>query len=341
MSLSQQVGGKLISREEAERAKLEYMLAIVNLVLAGMDFAFAVKSVQGLIKTSPKDLMTAVREMKYLFKKRLSVEDYVRLPKKTSEELAKNSGTFNKEAERTFEDIENDMLKKQADGTYKLAADKRNFRSAEEIAYLLKTNAKNPKVYSRIRMGKYNSLTGDERSFTWLSDPKELEGLTARQIFERSGFGESEINNFMNSDKERIMTLFLIEAKDDALVPMWKYLREETEKLLKTNIDFLDDFKGSNLIPDKIDYYFSQLEKTQAGKEYVEKLPQDIQDFRFILQGHFGNNVLFTGKGFTVTPEGKFGLREFLLEKPDGGWNISEIKKYYTIKKYEIRVEKE
>jgi hypothetical protein len=65
LSLTQVVGEKLISKDDADSAKLDYILGIVDLVLVGVDFISAIKTINRMRKLASHDLAAAAKALKY------------------------------------------------------------------------------------------------------------------------------------------------------------------------------------------------------------------------------------------------------------------------------------
>ena len=126
------------------------------------------------------------------------------------------------------------------------------------------------------------------------------------------------------------LSIKLIEDPGNLKVPTWDEIDEEV-KILKKNNKFKNSLKDLGLDISKaddvkkVDEYMMILKKTPFDK--IKDLETEVKKFRQLLEDYLGNNELFSNKGFTITPDGHFGLREWILSKPDFGWELSDFEK--------------
>ena len=129
----------------------------------------------------------------------------------------------------------------------------------------------------------------------------------------------------MPVDKRPKFRVRLIEDPGNLKVPTWDEMGKVVKNSLKSDADFKKLFiKKYKLDATKVDLYIDQLKKATVGKKITNA---ELKNFQIILEYNYGCNPLFSGKGFTVTPDGKFGLREWILNKPGVGWDISDMQK--------------
>lgn len=191
---------------------------------------------------------------------------------------------------------------------------------------------------------KYNTFSGKEYAF--VCDPVELEGLSNAQIMKRLGFTDTDVKAMLYTRKinRPALNITLIENPGNLKVPTWEYIKSELLLGSKNDAVFGKMLRDQGLInrfgspTAKFNEYFKVLENTYPSTENINNLPAEIIDFNRLLQRRFGNNALFTGKGFTLTYDGKFGLREFILSKPKSGWDLESMAKDagFKIKKIEV-----
>ncbi|MDC7220341.1 MAG: hypothetical protein PQJ59_10390 [Spirochaetales bacterium] len=214
-------------------------------------------------------------------------------------------------------------------------------RSTEEIAVLLKYRPDAPKVVARVQTRNYPTL-GRESAFTWVTDPEELIGLDFDGLADRIGLTE-EYKEWIRTENNGSIWVDFIESPVEHQKVSWDYLNSETKTLIEVDdsfairleqISMLTNSDGS-LSMSKLDDAFAVLSNTNV--EDVENLSSDMKLLRETLEGKFGNNPLFTGKGYTVDPAGNFGTREWGLVKPDVGLEIDEMKaEGYNIIRIEV-----
>lgn len=206
-------------------------------------------------------------------------------------------------------------------------------RSSEEMAVLVRNGVKPPKVVARVTIegpARYQTLTN--RELAWLMDPVEIEGLSNAEIMTRLGFEENYIQDLLAkpiAERGRFKVT-LIEDPGTLRVPTWDMLQQETIALINTeDKQFIKDIlqtlpelrtKTGGIDHSKLAKVFSQLEQTRV--ENISNLPDNLFDFRNILQQKFGNNALFSSRGFTITKDGSFGLREWVMEEPELGFDL-------------------
>lgn len=205
-------------------------------------------------------------------------------------------------------------------------------RSAEDIAIILKNNPEmRPNVIARISETNYTSFTDPRKPFAWVLDPAEIQGLNNRQIMQRLGWKEVDIA--IAERDGRSLWISLIENPGSLESPRWTHIIEETNSLLDSNdivfIDRLKKYKVGLNNQNEIDRsliqsYFTQLDNARAGQ--YDNLDPDVIKFHEILYNNLGNNDLFTNSGFTAAPDGGFGLREWLLYKPESGFEMDDMR---------------
>jgi hypothetical protein len=207
-----------------------------------------------------------------------------------------------------------------------------------EIETILKSGAPPPKVLGRIVSGDYTTLSGKE--LAWLLDPAEVEGLTNAQIMKRIGWTKKDIDEILKLpvDKRPRLSIKLIEDPGTLKVPTWDQLKVEVESTLAKDSKFGTYFLDRGLDKGKVGQYIEELKKIPQDK--MGNLTGELQKFRELLEVKYGCNPLFTNKGFTITPTGRYGLREWILTKPDVGWDLSELEKAgFNVKDLELKWE--
>ncbi|MCP3923430.1 MAG: hypothetical protein GY714_12700, partial [Desulfobacterales bacterium] len=257
---------------------------------------------------------------------KIEIDDYVKTGHFTPKDEVTILNKYNQEYNKDI-----DIIVKQ------LKSRKGTARSTEEMALLIKNSAKPPKVIGRVSLKDYPGFAPHD--VAWVLDPAELKGLSNTDIMRRCGWEDSYIKNILDlkPDKRPSIVINLIENPGKLKVPTWDFFQQKTKNMIdaqdKYLINNIKRVKGLDI--DKIDTYFDILKKTSV--EDVDKLPAHIQDFRKILELKFGNNTLFSGRGFTVTPAGKFGLREWLMAKPDVSFDLGKMKQDgFTIKQIKL-----
>jgi len=220
--------------------------------------------------------------------------------------------------------------------------------SPEQMVVLLKANVNPPKTLARITIeynGRYQTLTN--KDLAWVMDPKEIMGLTNEQIMIKLGFEDNDIKTILAIPKEQRprFKITLIEDPGNIRTPTWDVLMQDTIDLIdKGDEDFLSrmikaipelETKTGGIDKAKLAVVFTQLKETPV--EDIPNLPSGLNDFRYILQYKFGNNELFSSRGATITKDGRFGLREWVLSEPELGFNFGMMKSSgFKIKNFDL-----
>ena len=309
-------------------AQLSIALSGAGIVMSGIDCGFAVRDIVNVGKL--KDESQTVHEVKQAAK--LMAKHIARLTLNGIDIICNfvdivKSGTI----------IQNEKIQRKNKEKI-LSAEKKLHENInkkpvapEEILAKIASGEEPPEILVKISTGsseKYRTIAQAQKEYCFVCDYEELRGLSNKDIQKKLGF-----ETFNDID---LYATFIIPPKNVKVERVtFDMLKNDVKRKLLADEKFSDNIKsikdlnlfdGNILNENRLDEIFKIYENT-FGVDAVDNLPDELYDFRNLIQSFYGTNPLFTGNYHTTTIDGDVGVREYIIKRIGNDWDNERLRK--------------